>query len=270
MICTVKDLQIYYEEHGTGTPVLCIHGYSSDHHAMTGCFEPIFTQLEGYRRIYIDLPGMGQSTSAPWLKDADTMLDILRMFIDTILPDQAFLLSGASYGGYLAQGLMYLMPERIRGALLLFPVITARMADRTLPEKCVLERSDLLDPSAPGLDAFLRMAVLATSETYERYQEDILPGFRVVDKAFSTRYKAEGYRFSFENELPSALFQRPVSILTGRQDHITGYVQAFELLAQFPRATYAVLDRTGHLLQIENVPLFNQHVLDWLNRVELQ
>ena len=270
MICTVKDLQIYYEEHGTGTPVLCIHGFHSSHHAMTGCLEPIFTQLEGYRRIYLDLPGMGQSSSAPWLMDADTMLSVLRAFIDIVLPDQTFLLAGASYGGYLARGLLYTMPERIAGALLLFPPVTARMADRILPEKCVLETSDLLDSSAPGLNAFLNMAVIATPETYERYRQDILPGIQAADPAFTAGYKAEGYCLTFEDEMASALFQKPVSILTGRQDHIVGYIQAFELLTQFPRATYAVLDRCGHLLQIENVPLFNQHVLDWLRRVGFQ
>jgi len=237
---------------------------------MTGCFEPIFTQLEGYRRIYIDLPGMGQSSSASWLKDADTMLDVLRTFIDTILPNQTFLLAGASYGGYLARGLLYTMPEQIDGALLLFPPITARMEDRTLPPKCVLEISDLLDPSVPGLNAFLNMAVIATPETYERYRQDILPGIQAADLTFTARFKAGGYRLTFEDKMASALFPKPVSILTGRQDHITGYVQAFELLAQFPRATYATLDRCGHLLQIENTPLFNQHVLDWLKRTELQ
>lgn len=30
-----------------------------DHRLMSGCMEPIFTKREGWRRIYIDLPGMG-------------------------------------------------------------------------------------------------------------------------------------------------------------------------------------------------------------------
>jgi pimeloyl-ACP methyl ester carboxylesterase len=57
--CKVSKAELYYEEFGAGKPIIMIHGYSPDHRLMTGCMEPIFNTREGWRRIYIDLPGMG-------------------------------------------------------------------------------------------------------------------------------------------------------------------------------------------------------------------
>jgi pimeloyl-ACP methyl ester carboxylesterase len=41
-----------------------------------------------------------------------------------------------------------------------------------------------------------------------------------------------------------------------------------QLLENFPRATFAVLDRAGHNLQIEQQLLFNSLINEWLDRVE--
>ena len=62
---TVKDVPIYYEIHGSGTPILMIHGWSVDHRLMKGCMEPIFQSLDTpWQRIYFDLPGMGKTKGA--------------------------------------------------------------------------------------------------------------------------------------------------------------------------------------------------------------
>ena len=37
MECIIKELPIYYEIHGSGMPVVMIHGWSVDHRLMKGC-----------------------------------------------------------------------------------------------------------------------------------------------------------------------------------------------------------------------------------------
>jgi pimeloyl-ACP methyl ester carboxylesterase len=51
-------------QHGSGTPVLALHGAGVDHREIMGALEPLFVGRSGYRRIYPDLPGMGR-TPAP-------------------------------------------------------------------------------------------------------------------------------------------------------------------------------------------------------------
>ena len=36
----VKDVNIYYEIQGSGTPLVMIHGWGPDHRLMKGCMEP--------------------------------------------------------------------------------------------------------------------------------------------------------------------------------------------------------------------------------------
>lgn len=54
----------------------------------------------------------------------------------------------------------------------------------------------------------------------------------------------------------------------GRQDSYEGYKDAWTILERYPRATFAVIDRAGHNLQIEQPEIFNSLVNEWLTAVE--
>ena len=64
-----------------------------------------------------------------------------------------------------------------------------------------------------------------------------------------------------------APYRRPTLLVTGRQDSTVGYARAWELLEQYPRATFAVLDRAGHALPHEQPELLRALVTEWLDRV---
>lgn len=80
MECKLKNIAIHYEEYGEGKPIIMIHGYYPDHRLMSGCMEPIFADRPGYRRIYLDLPGMGRTKGEAWINNSDRMLDIILAF----------------------------------------------------------------------------------------------------------------------------------------------------------------------------------------------
>jgi pimeloyl-ACP methyl ester carboxylesterase len=82
MECNIKNISINYEIIGGGKPIIMLHGYAADHRLMSKCMEPVFSNKENYKRIYIDLPGMGKSTSAPWIDSSDTILDTVIEFIE--------------------------------------------------------------------------------------------------------------------------------------------------------------------------------------------
>ena len=52
-------------------------------------------------RIYFDLPGMGKTPGASWIKNSDNMAQHISIFVDAILPETSFAIVGYSYGGYL-------------------------------------------------------------------------------------------------------------------------------------------------------------------------
>jgi pimeloyl-ACP methyl ester carboxylesterase len=126
-------MTLNFVSHGDGTPVLALHGWTPDHRLMTGCLEPIFTELPGYRRLYPDLPGMGKSPAGD-IDSSDGIMAALREFIDEQIGDEPFLLIGESYGGYLARGLVAADPGRITGLALVCPMIVAEHALRDVDD----------------------------------------------------------------------------------------------------------------------------------------
>jgi pimeloyl-ACP methyl ester carboxylesterase len=128
---TVRDVPIYYEIHGSGRPIVMIHGWSPDHRLMKGCMEPIFQSMEiPWQRIYFDLPGMGKTPGRPWITGSDEMLKVVLEFIEGIIPNQHFVVAGESYGGYLARGVIKERTALVDGLLLICPVAKTRNTQR--------------------------------------------------------------------------------------------------------------------------------------------
>ena len=140
---TVKGVNIYYEIHGSGTPVVMIHGWSPDHRLMKGCMEPVFQSLDSpWQRIYFDLPGMGKTKGQPWITGTDQMLELVLAFIDGIIPNQHFIVAGESYGGYLARGIIKERTALVDGLLLICPVASQETLSENVFPLQVLEKDE--------------------------------------------------------------------------------------------------------------------------------
>lgn len=270
MECKVKDISINYEVIGNGKPIVILHGYYIDHRAMTACMEPIFKSMNNYKRIYIDLPGMGKSESAEWIMNSDIMLNIVINFINKIIPNENFLLVGYSYGGYLSRGIINKIANRVDGLFLLCPVIIADFKKRNNPKHIILKKDNRLLSELDPYDAeFINSAhVIQSKSIWDRCREEILFGIKSADTKFLNNLKKNGYEFSFNVDKLNEKFNKPALILLGRQDSTVGYKDAFTILDNYPRATFVVLDNAGHHLQIEQETLFNSLVNDWITRLE--
>jgi pimeloyl-ACP methyl ester carboxylesterase len=270
MLCEAGGVEIYYETYGEGVPVVMLHGFGIDHHVMTGCMEPIFRERPGYRRIYFDLPGMGRTMAPDWLKSSDQVLDIVIEFCEKVVPGGRFLVAGESYGGYLARGLVYKIRDRLDGVLLICPVIVGDRAQRSLPQRAVFVRDDeLLAGIEPEMRKFFeRMLVLQDKRRWERFQLDIVPGTLAKDERFLKRLQQSGYVCSFDVDRLEQPFLRPSLLLAGRQDASVGWKDMLKVVDNYPRGTFAVLDRAGHGLEVEQETVFNCLVNEWLDRTE--
>ena len=269
MRCNVKNVEVNYEVYGEGKPIIIIHGSTVDHRLMTGCMEPIFNNRDGYKRIYLDLPGMGKTKGADWIINTDIMLDIVLEFIDKVIPNENFLIAGESYGGALARGVVYRIANRVDGVFLLCPSITMDFEKRDTPEHVVLQKDENLLLSLDPVDRekFDAIQVVQSEKIWNRYREEILSGIRIADYDLIQRLRESGYGFSFDVDNLKEKFHKPTLMLLGRQDSSVGYKDAWGILDNYPRATFAVLDMAGHNLQIEQEELFNALVIEWLERV---
>jgi pimeloyl-ACP methyl ester carboxylesterase len=273
---SVKGVTLYYETIGSGKPVFMIHGWGPDHRLMKGCMEPVFQSLkEPWKRIYFDLPGMGKTKGKPWITGSDQMLEIMLAFIDGIIPGERFLLAGESYGGYLARGLLKKRQAMIDGMLLICPltapyVVTSQGVDKgDVPPLRVLERDPALLQSLSESDRkqFEPIHVLQNARVWARFRDEILPGLRMMDSDFLDNSLGNNVPFGFPHDELDKPFDKPVLMLMGRQDCSVGYRDIWGIIENYPRASFVILDKAGHNLQIEQDELFGTLVKEWLVRV---
>lgn len=269
MKCNINNISIDYEIIGEGKPVIMLHGYYIDRRIMLGCMEPIFADKEGYKRIYLDLPGMGESESSESIKSTDDMLEIVLGFIEKMIPNENFLIMAQSYGCYLARGIIHKMQDRVDGMALLCPLIFAEAHKRHPEEAVILIKDEALLSRIPEEDAedMNLSFVIQNQKIYERWLNEVMIDDEEVDEEFLSHLQQTGYGFSYDVDQLNKKYEQPVLILTGKQDSVVGYKDVWQILENYPRASFAVLDRAGHLLQIEQEDLFNLFVNEWLTRV---
>jgi pimeloyl-ACP methyl ester carboxylesterase len=267
MDCQVRDMTMHYEEAGTGTPLLVLDGWGSNAKAAKMGFEPLFEGRSGWRRIYPDLPGHGASPMPEWVRGPDDVLDVLFEFMDAVAPGGRFAIAGASWGAYLALGLIHHRPTSIGGVMFDIPAFEFGAADKgPLPVRQIIRSDpDFVDALQPS-EQWMQGIVVAQSRPVLDELRTIFANVAPLDPAVQQRLWAKS--FSFDATVLSQPFPAPALFVTGRQDHIVGYGKAWSTLDDFPRATFVVLDRAGHLLDVEQIALQHALVSEWLDRVD--
>jgi pimeloyl-ACP methyl ester carboxylesterase len=269
VLANVNGIPVHYAEHGSGTPVLALHGGSVDHREIMGALEPVFADRAGYRRLYPDLPGMGRTPAPQTMDSTDAVLELLLGLVDEVIGDGPFLVAGHSFGGYLARAIANRRPDQVAGLAVICSLGGDQVQGDEPPEHVVLHADDDLDVDGtlePETAAEFRdYLVVQTPETLRRFQETVAPGVALADQAALERMSARWQLRTAPEQGPR--FARPTLLLAGRQDSTVGYATAWRLLDHYPRATLAVLDCAGHALPHEQPGLLGDLVGEWLDRV---
>lgn len=271
MECELEGITVHYESCGEGRPLVALHGWGMDHRYMMSDLEPLFTKRHGWRRIYPDLPGHGLTSGPDWIANRDQELDVVLKLIDVLIPGESFAMAGSSAGAHLARGVVHHRPTAIDGVMLSVPSITANRAERQVP-------SHVTVVSDPGL-----LSELQADDPEGRFEFLVVQNRKVLDyvlanvpssgqgdEAYQERIQdsPETYGFSFDADALAQPCPAPALIVTGRQDSIVGYRDAWGILENYPRGTFAVLDRSGHFMAVEQEDLFHALANEWLDRVE--
>src|SRR5439155_1020798 len=111
---TVDSIELYYEEHGRGDPLLLIMGLAAD---STAWMFQVPDFAERYRTITFDNRGVGRSSKPPGPYTIHQMADDAAGLLDALRVARAHVL-GVSMGGMIAQELALRHPERVRGLVL--------------------------------------------------------------------------------------------------------------------------------------------------------
>jgi pimeloyl-ACP methyl ester carboxylesterase len=248
---------------GHGAPVLLLSWFGLDRAAMATAFEPVFDDARDWRRVYVNLPGVGQTPAG--LGHADDVVDALVDYIDRELGTLPFALAGCSYGGYLAAAIARRRPAQVAGLLLVCSGVKILPSERRLPpEPAEIPPPDWLREAPAELRPHLALALGNQTRQVAARVAALLASADTGDHEYLDRFRAQGYRLSDEDS--SAVYTGPAAVLAGRRDRIAGYVDQFEMMSRYPRGTYVAVSEAGHYLPFEQPGIFKTMTLDWLHR----
>ncbi|MCP5514910.1 MAG: alpha/beta hydrolase [Spirochaetales bacterium] len=275
MFVKLEQAEVYTEIIGSGKPLLMIHGNWCDHRLMSGCMERIFTSqgtsgyAEKFKRIYFDLPGMGDTVLKKDISTTDDIVDIVDAFISETIQEETFYIASESYGSYIAQAIVKKYQDRIGGIMMLCPVTVPLPEERELPFRNVIYRDNYFynQLSSNDQDTCDNMLTIQSRENWERYINEVRCGVRKADISLLKKIKRYGYPLRENADVPDTPFGKPALIITGRQDTAVGYRDALVLTENYPSSDFVILDRAGHMLQIEQEKIFETLVLNWLSKL---
>ncbi len=262
---------IHYKEFGAGVPIYFIHGNGLSLESMIQFYEGLFDSKSSFNRVYLDIPGMGESKIKQGIKNSDDVLLEFEKFINRHSKGQPIILCGHSYGGYLCLGLTRIFSNQVRGFFLTCPVVKAKKEERRLAKhkNIFAERVDPICNQEFFSD-FLNMNVRISEETWFDYQQSILPGVQKGINEFWEHIKDDDYAFSFEGTLFDDISEVKGTVLLGKFDQIVGFLDQEQLMKDKERKKNKevyILDEAGHNLPIDAKEELNKHFLKFIGDV---
>ena len=113
----VNDIELYYEIHGQGYPVVFLHGFAGT----VNMWQPQMPVLsQQYRFIVYDARGHGQSESPPDIEQysADIVVEDLFQLLTNLAIEKA-VVGGLSIGGYESLRFYLRHPENVAALILM-------------------------------------------------------------------------------------------------------------------------------------------------------
>lgn len=255
------DVEIYYESHGAGPPLLLASGLGG----AAAYWAPNLPALSAkYRVITFDHRGAGQSTHSRIAYSVDQMTDDLVGLMDHLGIERAHLV-GHSTGGAIGQTLAVTRPERLASLIIYASWTRADPFFRRLFEV----RKGLL--AAAGAEAYVRSTPvflypdwwinrnIALIEARERATLATFPAPEVV----ASRIDAI---VAFDRTADLARIRTPTLVLCARDDFVTPLYFSEDLVRLISSATLHVLDQGGHCASETALDEFNRAVLGFLAR----
>jgi pimeloyl-ACP methyl ester carboxylesterase len=111
----VDGIKIHYQEKGTGTPLILLHGYTSSTYSWKDVFDPL---SEKYRVIALDLKGFGFSDKPDGDYTRRAQAELIIHFLDNLKIERAWF-CGNSMGGEISLNIALHNPNRVSGLILI-------------------------------------------------------------------------------------------------------------------------------------------------------
>ncbi|WP_108671036.1 alpha/beta fold hydrolase [Peribacillus acanthi] len=258
-----KNVSLFVNDIGRGTPILCIHGWPVNHKMYEYQMNEI--PKKGFRFIGVDLRGFGKS-SHPWEGYTyDRMADDIRKVVDA-LKLKKFILAGFSMGGAVAIRYMARHKSHRVSKLMLFGAAAPSFVQRpgysygkTREEVNVLIKS--VQTNRPkALEDFGKLF----------FYKKVDPSFSLWFQSLEWEASSYGTIFSLEALRDEDLRKDftsitvPTAIFHGVLDKICPFEFAKEMNKAIKGSTLVPFEKSGHGLFFDELEKFNRELFLFL------
>lgn len=264
-----NDIDLYYEEHGSGEPLLLIMGWGGN----AASWEPQLAGLsENFRVIIFDNRGAGRS-SAP-----DEPYSIAQMATDTARLMEALELPrahvfGVSMGGMVAQELALMYPDNV-GSLVLGCTLAggngSAGAEKLNGE--ISEFRESADEASMDLEWFSEFLKRlwtdeALAQSHHHLQDFVLSLIRFPPPLHGLRRQAAAIaEHDTYDRLPE--IRSPSLVITGSDDLLIDPGNTDILADRIPNAERHVFPGLRHAFHLERQDLVNAVIIDFIERTK--
>jgi non-heme chloroperoxidase len=263
------DIDLYYEDHGTGQPVVLIHGYSLNAHSWEKQ-EHVLLQA-GYRVITYDRRGFGQSSRPTVGYDYDTFAEDLDAVLEQLDLTGCVLVGFCMGTGEVTRYLSTFGSSRVSKAVLIGAIPPFLLKTQDNPDG--VEQSVFDD---------IKAAVIADRPAYFKsffdnsYNVDVLAGTRISDQAWQNSFNValaasahaahaciDTWLTDFRDDLP--MIDVPVLLIHGDADRILPYRSTAKRLPGLIKDLTVVAVKGGpHNIAWTHPDVVNPAILDFL------
>ena len=262
---TSRDgVRIYYEEHGSGDPVLLAYGIGGN----AGMWEPNVEALStGYRLILWEPRGHARSDSpenpqrvtfAHWVQDLYDLMDHLGLGHAVV--------GGLSLGGGIATRFTLDHPERVRALLI---IDSSSASGLPLGVDNIVMRAKSIEVTLKGgMDAMAEFAIASNPNVAGRIKLDPSARKEIFDyyRMLTPIGYANALRALLQMDYITDRLDEitvPTLLVCGDEDPSLGPMR--EIQKRIPHARFALLSLAGHFANRDRPEAFNRAVVEFLN-----
>ena len=255
----IDGLSLYYEVHGTGDPILFVHGFPLSGELWRS-FVPALRKK--FRLIIPDLRGHGRSEASPGVTMAG-FADDLATLLDTIGENRPVVLVGMSMGGYICFEFYRRQSQRVRAVVL---ANTRAQADS--PEDARMRREMARRARREG------SAAVAEAMVSRLFSPHAPKALRIRWLEIMAATNPEGIAAALEamagrSESLSTLASMscPLLIIAGEDDTLTPPDDARRMHHAAPDARLEMLSGAGHMSPVEHPEPFLEALCRFLEKL---
>ena len=262
-IAKKETLNLHFEERGSGLPILLIHGFPLSGRMWTAQLEKL---SKSARVLVPDMPGFGDSPIRESAPSVDQYAEDCLAVLDALDIMEPAVIGGLSMGGYIALAAARLVPMRIRGLIL---VSTRAGADSTegkagrdktiaqVKERGASVVAESMYPKLLSPESYQSKPAIA-AELQEIMKEVTPDG--VVGALTAMRDRQDS-----TNLLPN--LHMPVLIIHGKDYQVIPHAEAEAMSKAIPHNDLHLLDKAGHLPNLEQPEEFDRIVGKFLTKL---